>query len=332
MPDAWEKLLPPNDPKREFILQGVKDGFHICDSVDINKIVFRDNYASATKPHLRPFVEKQILTELEENRYIITSHPATITSAIGAIPKKNSHNVRLIHDCSKPVGYALNDYATNNLFRYQNIQDAVKFISPGSYFAKLDLANAYRSVKTHPSNRHATGLHWTFNGDYYPTFMVDTRLPFGARRSPEVFNELTQAVCCIMRQFGFPSVIAYLDDFLIIGETKSHCQTIMLFLIKLLRFLGFAINYNKVHGPCQRIVFLGILLDANHLTLGLPQDRIEDLKHCLYQVQKCKKITKRELMSLAGKLNWACQVIYGGRFHLRRILDRIHSLHLPSHF
>ena len=43
------------------------------------------------------------------------------------------------------------------------------------------------------------------------------------------------------------------------------------------------------------------------------------------------KVTKKELQSLAGKLNWATQCVYGGRFHLRRILDRISKLNRPWH-
>ena len=41
--------------------------------------------------------------------------------------------------------------------------------------------------------------------------------------------------------------------------------------------------------------------------------------------------SKRQLQSLAGSLNWACQVILGGRYFLRRILDSIARLKEPSH-
>ena len=33
---------------------------------------------------------------------------------------------------------------------------------------------------------------------------------------------------------------------------------------------------------------------------------------------------------LAGKLNWACRVVYGGRTFLRRILDQVHQLNSPN--
>ena len=115
-------------------------------------------------------------------------------SALGAIPKKNSKDVRLIHDASRPSASALNDYGINNPFRYQSIQDAVDLVIPGCYFAKLDLSNALRCAKSHSSNHKATGLKWRFQGDEHYTYLIDKQLPLGARKSPEIFNSITQVV------------------------------------------------------------------------------------------------------------------------------------------
>ena len=62
------------------------------------------------------------------------------------------------------------------------------------FFAKLDLVNAYRSVKIHPLNYKATGLKWRFNNDKHFSYLIDERLPFGAARSPQIFNSITQVV------------------------------------------------------------------------------------------------------------------------------------------
>ena len=250
---------------------------------------------------------------------------------MGTVPKKGSSRIRLIHDCSRPDGQALNDYAYNNPFHYQTIQDATDLIGHGDFMAKIDLSNAFRSVRIHPSNFCATGLQWTFCNQAKPTYLIDTRLPFGAKRSPEIFNELTQAVRRIMSSWGHDRIIAYLDDFLVIGSSYQDCLHKMRCLLDLLRHLGFSINYGKVCSPTQRIVFLGIILDSISMHLELPSNKIEDLKSCLKSAQQRTKITKRGLQSLVGKLNWATQAVYGGRFYLRRLLDKIHDLRLPWH-
>ena len=276
-------------------------------------------------------MESQILSEIANNRYQIVQDQPLIVSALGAIPKKNSSKIRIIHDCSRPQGDALNDFAENVPFSYQSISDAVDLIRPNSYLAKLDLMEAYRSVKIHPQNFCATGIQWTFTNNDSPTYLVDTRLPFGAKCSPFIFTELSQAVCRIMARKYNASVIAYLDDFLIVADTKEECNRVLHILMALVRKLGFSINYSKVCSPSQRLTFLGVVLDSVTMTLELPREKCVELQELLKKSIHRRKISKRNLQSIAGKLNWACQCIYGGRFHVRRIQDKINELNAPWH-
>lgn len=292
--------------------------------------MWQANYQSTTAPDKAPLVEAQIREEIDNGRYIITKEKPKIISALGAIVK-DSGKVRLIHDCSRPPGNALNDLATCEKFSYQSVQDAVSLITPGCWMYKADLARAYRSVKLHPNEHAISGLEWTFKGDLSPTWMYDSRLMFGARLSPSIFNELSQAVRRIMAIKGFPKCIAYLDDFLLIADTKEECSRQALELIKLLRYLGFSINYNKVVGPAQCITFLGVMLDSINCTLSLPKEKLDIFLQQVEDFNQRKSVSKKQLQSLAGKLSWASQVIQGGRPHLRRILDCINLLQAPSH-
>ena len=67
------------------------------------------------------------------------------------------------------------------------------------------------------------------------------------------------------------------------------------------------------------------------MTVSLPQAKIDDLTDELNKMIASKKVTKRQLQSICGKLNYATQCIYGGRFHLRRLLDIICTLRKPWH-
>ncbi len=129
----------------------------------------------------------------------MVSEKPRIVSALGAIPKDTApglkRKVRIIHDASRPAGSAVNDLASKTPFQYQSVQDAMDMLGPGFYMCKVDLASAYRSVKIHPSIFPAMGLKWQFGSETSPpTYMVDTRLCFGARRAPYIFNCLSQAV------------------------------------------------------------------------------------------------------------------------------------------
>ena len=329
--EAWEHSIPRDYEYREFILTGIKEGFYIVDPDSISNFAEVNNYPSATSEKMRAPVEDQILTELENGRYRIVSEKPHIVSALGAIPKKDSLKVRLIHDASRPFGHALNDFATTNHFKYQSFQDAMDLVTPGSYFAKIDLANAYRSVKIHPSNYKATGLKWRFQGDKQFTYMIDERLPFGASRSPEIFNRLTQSVRAIMAYQGHPNIVVYLDGFLIVAKTYRECMTTLNELLSLLRRLGFHINYNKIDGPKRELVFLGITLNSDSMTFCIPGPKLKEIKYVMQSFLVSKKVTKRAIQSLAGKLNWITQCIYGGRFHMRRLIDRSNTLRKPWH-
>ena len=85
-----------------------------------------ENYSSATNTKMRAQTEAQIVSEIENGHYKIVDDKPLIVSAIGAIPKRDSSKVRLIHDCSRPPGFAVNDFADTNHFKYQSIKDAIK--------------------------------------------------------------------------------------------------------------------------------------------------------------------------------------------------------------
>ncbi len=309
-------------PKRDWLLQGIREGFQIVDTKDIVEDIECANYKSLDE--YKALVEGQVNFELDHGHYKVASTKPRIVSAMGAIPKSDGKNVRLIHDCSRPPAGSVNSFALADKFKYQTLQDAVDMISPGCFLAKVDLSQAYRVVKTHPSNHIATGLK------YKRTYLVDTRLPFGSSASPYIFNSLTQAVRAMMQRRG-RNCICFLDDFLIICSTYEECQEAMRQLITLLRKLGFWINYSKVEGPAQSLTFLGITLDTVAMTLSLPDNKLAELKLYLQKLKRQHKVTKRSLQSLAGRLNWATQCIYGGRFHLRHILDVIAKLKKPWH-
>jgi hypothetical protein len=331
--EAWDELLPLEYPNRAQLLENIRSGFQITNlpqpqdaSVEVH------NYKSATNARARPHVERQIQEELDNNNYRIVFDKPHIVSALGAIPKdKAETKFRLIHDASRPAGQALNDLAVNSPFKYQTVNDAVRRIKPNSWLGKVDLSNAYRSVGIHPDDYSVTGLKWRFSGQAHDTYMIDQRLCFGARRSPEIFNALSHAVLAIMKSRGAQNLVYYMDDWLCINEDKELCRAQMADLIMILRKLGFQINYNKVEGPAQSLKFLGIQLNTVAMTLSLSQDKINELKSCIELLKAKLKVSRKELESLVGKLNWASQVIYGGRFFMRRLYDRLNTLRKACH-
>ena len=292
-----------------------------------------NNCKSSTDPHVRDKVEAQILKEMIVNNYAIVQDKPTIVSAISAVPKPDSDDIRIIHDCSMPKGKGFNSYAESEYFRFQTLEDALKLVGSGYFLGKIHLKSAYRSVPIHPGNYAGTGWKWKFIGNKVKfTYFVDTRITFGGKKAPEIFNCLTQAVRRIMAKKGFSAIVVYPDDFLIIGESELACRAAFETLLSLLSNLGFEINWKEVVPPTP-LVFLGVLWNTVGCTVSLlPEEKLGALKSYLLEFSLWRRASKRQLQVLAGKLNWTCRVVYwgggggGGAHFLRDIIDQMNLL------
>ena len=179
---------------------------------------------------------------------------------------------------------------------------------------------AYRSVPVHPPNHQAL-CQWKFKGCAKYTYLMDTRLPFGC-----IFHRLTQAVRGMMARRGFSMVVVYLDDCLVIGKSHSECQTAYNVLCELLVTLAFHLSSSKVVPPCQCLTFLCVQFDIICLSLSLPVKKLTDLCAVITTFIQRTRASKRQLQQLAGRLNWACKVVYGGRTFLRKVLDLMNTM------
>ena len=323
----WEIELK-DDVDKDFLLDGVKYGFRLSDPGTKPVEAEQKNHKSSVEN--KELIEKELVDQIEKGNYFVASKKPTIVSAVGAIPKSNG-KIRLIHDGSLPENISMNDYATTEKVKFQTISDACGIAKPGYYCAKLDLLAAYRSVAIHPSEYQMTGLKWIFKGNTEPTYLFDSRLPFGARKGPAIFHRISQAIRRCMARRGYKEMAAYIDDFLVVGRTFEECNKSLQELMKLVRKLGFYISYDKVEGPSQKITFLGLQICTTDCTLSLGEDKLVKLEDQLRQFSMRKRATLRQLQRLAGSLNYATRAVRGGKFFLRRILDVMHPLQKKGH-
>ncbi len=317
---------------KDFILNGITYGFSLIDkSTSISNIsrAFVPNSYSVKHPSVKIRVEEQIHEEMACGNYIVPHSIPRIVSALAVVPKSGD-GIRLIHDLSRPEGASLNTYASKDPCQFISVNDALNLIKPGWYMAKVDLRSAYRSVHIPKDEYTLTGLSWTFKGDSHPTLLCDTRLPFGARKSPAIFNRLTQAVTRLMSRRGH-AIVSYLDDFFICAPDFHSCVTSLNVLITLLRQLGFQINWRKVIDPCQSLCFLGIIINTVRGTLALDNAKHMELLKLVKNFAHKTRASRRQLESLAGKLCWASRVIPWGNTHTKAVFSMLSTLKKPNH-
>ena len=252
-------------------------------------------------------------------------------SPLGVVPKKDG-TWRIIMDLSSPHGSSVNDFISKDTYtlHYATFDQALALVArhgQNALMAKLDIKHAFRLCPVHPADLELLGIHW--DGQYY----IDLRLPFGLRSSPYLFNRLADAFEWILKNnYMITDLMHYLDDYFTVGPPNSKtCSDNVNIMIHMASHLGIPLAPEKLEGPTTSLVFLGILLDTNRMETALPEDKLRELLAELQRWCSRKKCLKRELLSLIGKLNWACRVIPAGRIFLRRLIDLSTTARLPHH-
>ena len=163
--ETWPTELS-QDPDMEFILNGVQHGFHLLPPDSIVAHAFMQNNKSLLRPGTKDQIEAQLVKGLQQDHFAVAdqSHIPTIINALGAVPKKDSNEVRMIMDCSRPPTMNANSYLDLEHYKYVTVDDAANLCQPGCWLEKVDLKNAYRNVGTHPDSWRVTGMSWRFSG------------------------------------------------------------------------------------------------------------------------------------------------------------------------
>ena len=76
-----------------------------------------------------------------------------------------------------------------------------------------------------------------------------------------------------LRSQGYLNV-GYIDDSYLQGDSKTDCRSNILTTITLFESLGFLTNHEKsVLQPCQKLAFLGFLLDSVNMKVFLTAEK-----------------------------------------------------------
>lgn len=195
-------------------------------------------------------------------------------------PKKDG-GTRMILDLSE-----LNQSLNVQHFKMDNIHTAKHLISPHCYLASIDLQDAYYSIPVDPNSRKYLRFMW--QGERWQF----AALPNGLSTAPRLFTKLLKPVFAELRKAGH-TVIGYLDDTIIIGETKEKLKESVSATTKILSELGFLIHTKKsVLIPTRELTFLGFILNTESMIVKLPQTKAQEV------IDSCRELMGTYLPSI----------------------------------
>ena len=183
--------------------------------------------------------------------------------------------------------------------------------------SKIDLKNAFRLIPVRPSDWNLLGMQG--RGKFY----IDSFLPFGLHSAPFIFNQLSVAIHWILQhKYSVYHLLHYLDDFFTAGAPASQeCSSNLSAMLSLCRKINAHVKPSKIESPTTPLTFLGVLIDTSTMTASITDERKQDLLSSLRSLLQHSKCTKRQLLSLIGKLSFAWKVIPAGVIFLRRFID-----------
>ena len=257
---------------------------------------------------------------------------------MGAFSKR-SGKVRVIHDLSWPPTMSVNSFIDIEDFRveYMSVDDVVehvKHLGHGCYLAKLDLADAFKHVPVRQEDWPLLGSTWyayvPATDSYELQYYFDRVLMFGGRSSPRLFNDIAKAAAFIMNKQGVSYCDQYLDDFVTAASTNNECDSNLQSMLLTCQDLGFSVNPQKVHSPTTCLEFLGIVIDTCSMELRISTERLTSVMEELERWRGRKRATKREVLSLIGKLIFISRVVRSGRTFVRHMINlakKVRHLH-----
>ena len=211
--------------------------------------------------------------------------------------------------------------------KYSSVGDAIQKILSlplNSYTAKTDISDAFCLFPIKPSEYPKLGMK--FRGKYY----YDRNLPQGCGSSCQIFEVFSTAIQAIFEHY-VPDArcVHMMDDYFIIATNYTTCNNHLQKLLQICQDIGVPMAPDKTTSPSLQTTFLGIKLDTHLQVARLPRDKIEEYANEVEATLSRRKIKKKELESLIGKLNFAASVVPARPF-LRRLINMLKTVDNPT--
>ena len=232
--------------------------------------------------------------------------------------------VRLVHDWSHPE-CGLNQILGKKEVQYGTVDGMVEGVREGSWMGGLDFADCFHHWAVSPMVRRLLGIRWP-GTEKVGTFLF---LPFGLVPAPGE-NEwfVRELVDRAILMAGELHAEVYVDDVRLVdtGRTLSSREGMNERIWKVigeLEKMGCKIHRKegKLFEACQKLPFMGFSVDSGRMEIKVSEEKIEKgierVKRLRGRAIRGEKVRAKDLLEVAGFLNYIEKVVQGGFARLR---------------
>ena len=211
----------------------------------------------------------------------------------------------------------LNKLIYNETFKMETPVSIRQALQIGEHTLQLDLKDAYFHIPIRKAYRKY--MRFTANGVVYQY----RALPFGLSIAPRIFTKILVPVVTLLRK-ALIRVHAYLDDWIMRLHDQSLADRTAYLVVKLLRMLGWLINFPKSFlAPRVHFEFIGLEWDLHHGIIKPRRAKILQLKKDVRIAQPGALIKARKLASIVGVIKWMAPYVPLGFMHLKKLQWKI---------
>eukprot|EP00775_Hariotina_reticulata_P005934 gene5934-biopygen7741 len=316
--------LSAQDVDRSFLMGVVRNGVLLVPDPAVLTPYCLPNYSSALQESST--ISNMLAAEVAQSWVVQVPTRPRFVHPLGAVPKSDG-GIRVIHDHSVPLGSSVNDHEVYVRYSWDSLDDALQFVVPHVFMARLDVSAYYRHFMVHPSQWDLQGFE--FGGAFY----VDSRVQFGLRLAPELAHRFTMFIKRVLHANGVQAVVGVMDDYLLLHADYRTCLVMLAVAVALLSDLGFDVNLKpgKTVLPAKVQKFVGVVINSARMSLSLPSDKLSSLLQDVTFAVQARTLKRKFLQRLVGKMQWASRVIYGGRVFMRSCTDALSVVLHPGH-
>ena len=187
----------------------------------------------------------------------------------------------------------------------------------GSWRPIIDLSTLNTFID--PESRRY--LRFTMGGVPYQ-FRV---LCFGLTTAPQVFTKLMAPISAILHRYGI-RILRYLDDWLILAESRTTCIQARDRLLHLCEELGLQVNHGKSSlVPSQDMTYLGMQILSVWFIAKPTETRVVNLLNIIEEFLSSPSPPAALWRRLLGHLSSLTLLVKGGMLRMRSLQLRLRS-------
>ena len=201
-------------------------------------------------------------------------------------------------------------FIASQRFHMETPQSVLRSIRQGDWMISLDLQDAYLQVPIHPESR--LYLRFTMGGVPYQ-FRV---LCFGLTTAPQVFTRLMAPISAILHRYGI-RMLRYLDDWLILAESRTTCLQARDRLLQVCEELGLQVNFKKSSLiPSQDMTYLGMQIQSVRFVAKPTETRVVNLLNVIEEFLSSPDPPAALWRRLLGHLSSLTLLVKGGMLRM----------------